>query len=121
MRRRELLPGTVLAAACAGLALMPIVWSDDELPGDGRRDVVTDARFDESRTRLMIWTEDGYNHPSCTDTDIDIDRAGDVWHVSVGVHRTSKFCELDLPITEDWHDAWLEFDEPVDDAVTVTF
>lgn len=114
--RRPILVALLLGALAALIGLS-LVATGDAWEGDP----ITDARFDDQRTRLMIWTENGYNHPSCTETDIDLDPVGDVWHVSVRFRRTADGCELDLPITEDWHDAWIDFDEPVRDDVTVTW
>ena len=114
--RRQIILALLLGALAAlvGLSLVTTDggWADDP---------ITDARFDDTRTRLMIWTENGYNHPSCTATEIDLDTDGDVWPVSVRFRRTSDFCNLDAPITDEWHDAWVDFDEPVRDGVTVTW
>lgn len=116
-RRRPILVALLLGALAALIGLSLITVTGD----DWKSDRVTDARFDASRTRLMIWTEDGYNHPSCTETAIELDAESDVWHVSMRVRRTSELCELDAPITEDGHDAWVDFDEPVREGVTVSW
>ena len=107
----------LLIGALAALITLSLVTVGD----DWEDDPVTEARFNDERTRLMIWTENGYNHHSCTETEIDVDSLGDNWHVSVRFRRTSDFCQLDLPITLDWHDAWVDFDEPVREGVTVSW